>query len=205
MDFYVSHNCRPRLPPREALVGDFEVDWIQSVFRGVINIEVHPTDQKPNLDDAKNSIIFSVPKDPVSKSSSKSYWLLRLYWNRYEIFTCALMQGYTFSHITSDQLEFKLGLSSYEIENHLVKHSPDTSEGAYSMLLSWISRVKDRQVAHQKLREALKEAALNLYNSEVLASQSQVEHNDNNFWNLMFTLVLICVSAFLLGKWRFLF
>ena len=103
------------------------------------------------------------------------------------------------------QLGFKLGLSSYEIENHLVKHSPDTSEGAYSMLLSWISRVKDRQVAHQKLREALKEAALNLYNSEILASQSQVEHNDNNFWNLMFTLVLICISAFLLGKWRFLF
>ena len=67
MDFYGSHNCRRRLPPREALVADFEVDWIQSVFRGVINIEVHPTDQKPNLDDETNSIIFNVPKDPVSK------------------------------------------------------------------------------------------------------------------------------------------
>ena len=83
------------------------------------------------------------------------------------------------------QLGFKLGLNADEIENHLVKHSPDTSEGAYSMLRSWISRINDRQVAHQKLREALKEAALHLYNSEVLASQSQMEHNANSCWNIM--------------------
>ena len=73
MDFYGTHNCRRRLPPREALVGDFEVDRIQSVFRGVIKIEVHPTDQKPNMDDGTNYIIFNVPKDPVFKKHKSDF------------------------------------------------------------------------------------------------------------------------------------
>ena len=67
IDFCASHTCRVRyrLPPREALVGDFEKDQIHSVFRGVLKVEVHPTDIKPELNDGKNSFIFNVPKDPV--------------------------------------------------------------------------------------------------------------------------------------------
>ena len=101
------------------------------------------------------------------------------------------------------QLGFKLRLSSYEIENHLATHSPDTSESAYSMLRSWISKINDRQVAHLKLREALMEVGLNLYNTEVLTLAFQSQGGDKPHFIRIPSIVgiLIVIAAFLLGRW----
>ena len=56
---------RYRLPPREALVGDFEMEQICSMFRRLFKVEVNPTDIKPDLSDGKNSMFFNVAKDTV--------------------------------------------------------------------------------------------------------------------------------------------
>ena len=100
------------------------------------------------------------------------------------------------------QLGLELGLTAHEIQKHFVTHSPDSTEAAYSMLLSWISRIEDRQVAHQKIREALKKAGLNLYNSEVLASLSQGERNSNDFQRtiVVVILTLIAIFSFFVGR-----
>ena len=99
------------------------------------------------------------------------------------------------------ELGFKLDLSSYEIENHLATHSPNTNEGAYSMLRSWISKINNRQVAHQKLRKALKEADLNLYNTEVLTSPSQGKHKSDVIQIPIVVGILIVIAAFFMGRW----
>ena len=100
------------------------------------------------------------------------------------------------------RLGLELGLTAYEIEKHFVKHNPDTTEAAYSMLLCWISRIEDRRIARQKMREALKETHLNLYNTEVLTPSSQEERKSNSFQNIFIVAgILIFIAAFLLGRW----
>ena len=99
------------------------------------------------------------------------------------------------------QFGLKLGLSADEIDNQLDKHSQDTSEGVYRMLRSWMCRIKDRQEAHSKLQEALNEAGLNLYNSEILTAPSQVERKSNSFRIMTVVGILVVISAFLLGRW----
>ena len=54
------------------------------------------------------------------------------------------------------QVGLKLGLTAHEINHHL-DHSPVATQAAYSMLLSWISRINDRNRAYYKLREAMPE------------------------------------------------
>ena len=64
-------------------------------------------------------------------------------------------------------------MTAHEIQKHFVTHSPNTTEAAYNMLLSWISRIEDRQVAYRELCQALKEADLSLCISEVLNPSSK--------------------------------
>ena len=64
------------------------------------------------------------------------------------------------------QLGLELGLTAHEIQKHFVTHSPDTTKAAHTMVLSWISGIKDRKVAHRKLVEAVMKAELTLSQGE---------------------------------------